>query len=218
MKRIINRSGTTQSWMGKEIVDSGYLDLDEFDVLQFRYDSKFDSDIESGDLVVSDGVNEFDADIGKSFLYEEKFSCAVDLDNEDEIISGNDWIEIPHKRVIWDTLNLIDAVNNDFIVPYDGVFTCDLKLRIKDMSNVTAVEVALFKRGDPDDYWFIMSYHDIVGDSILDMSGSTPFDMYTGEIFTLKIKLYGTSAEALIGGNDDYTAFGYTFHHKLVSE
>ena len=144
-------------------------------------------------------------------------SLAVDKDGEDQDLSGNNWTVVSSSRILWDANDDYLAESNDFKIPFDGVYSSDGQIKIINISNCTKIELALFKRKDGgDDYWFILDEKPIVsGQSDTLLSYSTFFDFYEEEEYCLKIKLYGENASATINGEDDYTAWGYSFSRNL---
>jgi len=143
-------------------------------------------------------------------------SLAVDKNGTDQTLSGNDWTVVTSTRVLWDIETNYDEDTNDLIVHYDGIYSSDGQVKLTDIQNCTKIELAIFKRGSPDDYWFILDEKPIASgqtDSLL--SFATFFDFYEGERYCIKIKLYGENASATIDGEDDYTAWGYTFSRSM---
>lgn len=144
-------------------------------------------------------------------------SLAVDKNGTDQSLSGNDWTEITASRKLWDFGGDYNLSNNNFTIPYDGVYSFDSQISMTNLVNVTEIELAIFKRGSPDDYWFIIDRKLIpTGATSIQLSGATMFDFYTDEEYCLKIKLYGTSPSADISGSDDFTAWGFNLHRPLV--
>jgi hypothetical protein len=144
-------------------------------------------------------------------------SLAVDKDGNDQSLSGNDWIVVTASQVLWDINNDYDMDTDDFVVPYDGIYFHDGQFRLVSMSNVTKVELTMFKREtEGDDYWFILDEKPIAsGQTECQLSSGTTFNFYEDERYTVKIKLYGTDPTASIDGDDDFTAWGYSFSRRL---
>lgn len=136
----------------------------------------------------------------------------------DQAISGNDFTVITAAQVLWDIDSNYDTDTDNFVIPYDGIYSSDGQVKIKSISNVTKIELALFKRGDPDDYWFILDEKPIAsGQTETLLSYATFFNFCEGEEYCIKIKLYGTNPLATIDGNDDYTAWGFSFVRDIHS-
>jgi hypothetical protein len=145
-------------------------------------------------------------------------SLAVDKNGEDQNLSGNDWTVLTDGRKIWDINNDYDEETDDFIIPYDGIYFHDGQFKLINLSGVTEVELAIFKRGAEgvDDYWFILDKKSIpAGATEMQLASGTSFDFYTDERYCLKIKLYGENPSAIVDGDDDFTAWGYTFNRRL---
>lgn len=146
-------------------------------------------------------------------------STAIDKDGENQSLSGDGWHEFTASRKIWDLNSDYDIESNNFKAPFNGVFFFDGQFRVSNFANVDYVEIALFKRGEPDDYWFIIDRKYVDGKPELAMSGSTYFDFYEDEEFCLKIRLNKVlplvGCSASISGDDDFTAWGYSFGHQL---
>lgn len=151
-------------------------------------------------------------------------SLAVDKgedDGTDQLIEGEGWVEITAHRKLWDANEDYDLENNNFDISRDGVYFFDGQFRIVDMVNCSSVEVAIFKREDPeDDYWFIIDEApNSSGKEKVHLSGATGFDFRSGESYCLKIKLTKTNVllacSAKILGSDDYTAWGFNWIREL---
>jgi hypothetical protein len=142
-------------------------------------------------------------------------SLAVDKNNRSVAITGNDWQVITADRIIWDTNDNYDIETDDFVIPFDGLYFMDIQVNMEDITNVTAIEVALFKRGEVDDYWFILDKKMVHSETEIQITGCTLFDLYEDDRYTVKIKLYGDTPSATINGSDDLTAWGYSFQRTL---
>jgi hypothetical protein len=145
-------------------------------------------------------------------------SIAVDKDGTDQSLSGEDWTLITADRVLWDFNEDYDTLENTIVIPVDGVYTFDAQIKIKDIVNCSFVEVAMWKVGDPDDYWFILDKRVIVTATEVQLKGTTSFDFYVSDVMYLAVKLYGNGGgtpSATIDGSDDYTAWGYTLSYLL---
>jgi hypothetical protein len=146
------------------------------------------------------------------------FNCsfAVDKANTDQTLSDpGDWIEIPANNIIWDLSGDYDDETNDFVVPFDGVYYADVQMRIKDILLCSSIELAVFKRDDPDDYWFILDRKILQGETDVQLTATTSFDFYEGERYCLKIKISGALSSCKIDGSDDFTAWGFNFGKSL---
>ena len=145
-------------------------------------------------------------------------SLAVDKDNIDQVIDeANNWVTISSNRILWDVNNDYLSSTFDFKVPFDGIYSADGQIKLVEITNCSKIELALFKRGEFfDDYWFILDEKPIVsGQTETLLSYSTFFDFYEDEKFCLKIKLCGENSSAKIVGEDDFTAWGYSFARNL---
>jgi len=159
------------------------------------------------------------APAGDESFYQPSF--AVDKDGVDQLIEDEEWAVISGPNVLWDTQSNYDISNDDFIVGVQGIYLFDGQFKITDMENVATIEIAIFKREDPeDDYWFILNKRNVVASSgETQMSGMTSLDFRANEKYTVKIKVTKShpmlSISAKISGSDDYTAWGYNFIRKL---
>lgn len=135
----------------------------------------------------------------------------------DQSLSGNDFTVITAEQVLWDIDSNYDNDADDFVVGYDGIYSADGQIKLKSISNCTKIELALFKREEAeDDYWFILDEKPIQsGQTETLLSYATFFNFLEDERYCLKIKLYGENASATIDGNDDYTAWGYSFSRSI---
>lgn len=178
-----------------------------------------------GSIVVIKDTLELSPVIGESYFSSNSVSLsssvAIDKDATDQSISDVNWILVTADRIIWDIDEDYDATTDDFVVPIDGVYKFDCKLRIVDIVNCDQIELAVFKRGSPDDYWFIVDrqYPNDMGLSELILSGAITFDMYKDEHYCLKIKMTkvdsGSAVTATIDGDDDYTAWGFDLSKRF---
>jgi hypothetical protein len=142
-------------------------------------------------------------------------SVAVDRNGSHQDLSGTGWIELDSTRVIWDIETNYDSDTNDFVVPYDGIYFADGQLHFKNILGVTNIEVALFKRGEPDDYWFILEEQEVTAEAEVHFDWATSFDFYEGERYCIKIKLSGLLPSCDLDGDDDLTAWGYNIIRNL---
>lgn len=150
-------------------------------------------------------------------------SFAVDKgpgDGVDQVISDDSWTEVSAEQVLWDKNLDYDIETNNFNVHWKGVYSHDSQLMIKDCVNVSKVELAIFKREEPeDDYWFILDKKSIDSSNEVQINGATSFNFDQGESYVLKIKLYkadaGLDCSATISGSDDYTAWGFNYIRDL---
>ena len=144
---------------------------------------------------------------------------AVDKDGINQSISGTTEVVVTKNRVLWDFNNEYDDNTDDFVVEVDGVYAFDIQLRMINFINCDSVELAIYKRGDPDDYWFILDKKSVGINNNIQLGGSTLFDFYKGDRICIKIKLTKVSAllnvYADIDGDDDYTAWGYNFVRSI---
>jgi hypothetical protein len=144
-------------------------------------------------------------------------SLAVDKYGTDQVIGSSEWTVLTSERIIWDINSDYSKETDDFVVPYNGIFFHDGQFKFKNMSGVSEIEIALFKRGvENDDYWFVLAHsYGLSGVPDIQISTGTSFDFYTGESYCVKIKLSGSTPSATVDGSDDYTSWGYTFSRRL---
>jgi len=163
-----------------------------------------------------------------TFIYclknEFPFSAALDLNNIDQEVDGTNWIEVLPKRIIWDINQNYDIVNNDFVVPVDGIYYADGQFNVKNIQYCESIELAIFKREENgDDFWFILDKKIINNQSEEQMTFNTLFDFYENEKYAIKIKLtkktnlLNFDPSCKINGSDDYTAWGYSFSKSLYN-
>lgn len=155
--------------------------------------------------------------------FEFRSTVSVDKNNEDQAVSGADWVKIEAKRVLWDLVGdyvLADSLIN---ISQKGVYDYDIQVRVSDLVNVSAVEIALFQVGnEEDDYWFTLSRAYIApGQASVHMGNMTQFDFYPDEQYYVAIQLTSTDPEltcsATILGSDDYTAWGSSWSAPLIN-
>lgn len=215
-KYLHNFTESAITVLGREIPASSVFKIPEHLYAEYADDEFLSTQIDSENVGISyDGVNVLNSiNSQKQCLKTTGFrSClALDKNGNDQTIDTTSATVITKERSLWDFNEDYDDETNDFVVPIDGVYSFDIQLRVNSFSNCKTVEIAMFKRGDPDDYWFILDKTTVVGDFV-QLSNSTLFDLYEGERYCLKIILEKTSellaVSATIDGDDDYTAWGY---------
>lgn len=148
-------------------------------------------------------------------------SFAVDKNNVDQTISGLTATVLTADNVLWDFNGDFDIATGDFIVPIDGIYSFDVQCRVKNLLNVTASEITLFRRGTGiggvDEFWFTLGkmYANLV-DAEMHFSANTRFDMRLGERYCIKISLFGVSPSLKISGDDTLTSWGFNYESDLA--
>ena len=227
-KKIVrNQTAEERSYCGQMIQAGESYEIEWLEDRRWQTNSDVFDAIDNGDLMVSDGFSDI-TDPGTAKIYmqsripmEYPSGCAIDLDNVDQDLSGDDWNVVLGTRALWDFLVNYDLEAGDFIAPADAIYFFDLQIKVTDLSNVSFVEIAMFQRASPDDdYWFILggAQTDIT-QTELQISNGTMFDMRYGERYCIKIRLTKTNplldCSAKISGSDDYTAWGYDFRRPI---
>lgn len=226
VKRVKNNSGEDRTYLGQIIENGAYYQIEKQEDLKWQNSQDIQDFIASEELIVSDGSTDI-TDIPTAQTYmmaripqEYPSSCAIDMENADQSITGDGWVEVLGIRKLWDFLNNYDLASANFNVPTDAVYSFDIQLKIKDIVNVARVELAIFKRETPeDDYWFVLDNRANISGDFIQLSSSTMFDMYIGDQFCIKIRLTksdpGVECSANIDGSDDYTAWGYDYTRPI---
>jgi hypothetical protein len=215
IKKIKNVDSVEHVWCGQTIPAG------EFYTLQFADDHQQQDD-DYVQAIVNDLAELYVDDILltketaiRTLTKEFRSSVAVDRNGTHQDLSGTNWIELESTRTIWDIESNYDEANNDFVVPYEGIYFTDGQIHFKNLVGVTNIEVALFKRGEPDDYWFILEEQETTGLVEAHFDWATSFDMYEGERFCIKIKLSGLLPSCDVDGDDDVTAWGYNIIRNI---
>jgi hypothetical protein len=225
MKKLKNTTATliTHIASGYDLEPSIEVEFPENEA-QIMCDIQLFDLIDSGDVIVIAGTQELSPEIGKSYFCNNSIalnsSLALDKDATDQSLTGIDWIEVTHQRIIWDVNGDYDGSVDDFVVPIDGIYKFDCKMRIKNIADCDEIELAIFKRDTPDDYWFIIDRKYPAAENLSEviLSGAITFDFYQYERYCIKIKMVQTSGGTVaadIDGDDDFTAWGYDFSKKL---
>lgn len=153
-----------------------------------------------------------------------KPTLAVDYNNEDEIITiSGEWVVLIPKRVIWDNdLNYNISIGN-FEVPENGIYLSTGKIRLKNIVNVSKIDLYIFKRQpESDDRWFVLDtkHEEDIHSNIVDLTFGTSFDFYNEESYCLKIFITKKDSEQdcsiTIDGDDDYTAWDYNYFREII--
>lgn len=215
---IKNTSGVDGIWCGQEIASTSEYTINVLEKNKWQIDQVVLDAIANEDLQVGNGDVFFEPLPGIEYLTGTYvYSLAVDKGSDegiDQVITG-EWTVINHEQILWDFHDDYDVEVDDFVVPFDGVFFFDMQLKFINLINVDEIEVAIFKRGSPDDYWFILDKKTTTGLTEIQVSGATSFNMLIGERYCIKAKLTGTDCSGDISGNDDYTAWGYNLVRVL---
>ncbi len=142
-------------------------------------------------------------------------STAMDRDWYDQSISGTDPVVLEQVQVLWDTQGDYNQNNFQLDVVDDGVRLVDIKLKLKDITDCTKIELGLYKKDSPDIFWFIIDSRTITTQTQIQMGGAITTDMYYGESYCISIKLTGSSPSCTIDHDTTYTAWTWTFLHQL---
>jgi hypothetical protein len=144
-------------------------------------------------------------------------SVAIDMNGVDQPIVGTEWVKVEGSRKIWDFNGDFSVEEHSFSPPVNGIYDHDFTISIKDVLNVSKVELALF---ESDEKWFkVASQVVTAGQTEVDLYSSLSMDGWLGDKFDLRVKLYGTAdASATIVGHDDETAYGWKFISAFVEE
>lgn len=217
-KYLHNISGIEKEYQGLSIPINGVFEIPPHFYLEFSRNSALESDIQSQHIKVSrDGINYIES-IDNALAYikiiEQRSSLAVDKDGVDQFTSGTTDTVINSERVIWDINNDYNTSEDCFIVPFDGVYSFDCQVRVKDISNCSFIELAIFKKTDEvDDYWFVIDRKEIGVQTSIQLAGATLFDFYKNEEYDLRIILTKNlpliQCSCVIDGDNDYTAWGF---------
>lgn len=220
-------SSLFHTFSGYTFPSNSAVDIPEVDA-DNMLDQQMHDWIIDGSIIVIVDSQELAPEIGRSHFFSRSVSVssslAVDKNGTDQTITNENWQLLTANRVIWDINGDYIVADNDFKVPVNAVYKFDGKIRVTGLVNVGVIELAVYKRGNPDDYWFIVDrqYPEALSLQEVILSGAIAFDMYKDELFCLKIKL--TKAVGLLGisatidGDDDYTAWGYTLDKLLPTE
>lgn len=222
-KYIHNISNSEKTYQGKVIPIDGYYLIPPPLYVEFSEDKDLVSDIEIGDVVLSrDGQTDLvTIENNLALLTPDTYriSIAVDKENISQYASGVDPVTINAERILWDLHEDYDIDQNSFIVPIDGVYFFDCQIKLTNISNIACVELAIYKTGSPDDYWFILDKKDVTSLSEIQLSGATSFDFYKNDSFKLKLimtkVLPMNQCSCTIDGSDDYTAWGYSLNYPF---
>lgn len=220
-KYIHNISLETKEYQGRDIPAGGFYRIPSPLYAEYSEDQQLIQDIQNGLVALSrDGENDI-SNIENSLLLlstvEFRCSVAIDKNNINQFMQGTDPVIVSADRILWDIGEDYDLATEDFVVPADGVYSFDSQIRVTNLSNVSSIELALYKRGQPDDYWFILDKQAIGSQTEIHLNGATEFDFYKDERYALKVIMYKTlpliNCSCTINGNDDYTAWGYTLRY-----
>lgn len=222
-KYIHNISNSEKTYQGKVIPIDGYYLIPPPLYVEFSEDKDLVSDIEIGDVVLSrDGQTDLvtiENNLALLTLDTYRVSIAVDKENISQYVSGVDPVTINAERILWDLHEDYDIDQSSFIVPIDGVYFFDCQIKLTNISNIACVELAIYKTGSPDDYWFILDKKDVTSLSEVQLSGATSFDFYKNDSFKLKLimtkVLPMNQCSCTIDGSDDYTAWGYSLNYPF---
>lgn len=219
-KYIHNISGVSKTYEGNEILDNEYFLIPPTLYPDFSINQDLIDDIQNGDVVLSrngvDDITQIDNNLELLAINKTRISLAVDKNGINQNVSGTTEVTITSDRVLWDLSENYDVSTDDFVIPIDGVYFFDCQFKITNISNVATIELAIYKRGSPDDYWFIIDKQNVSSLSEVQLKGGTTFDFYKDERYTVKIILTKVlplvACSCTISGDDDYTAWGFVLN------
>ena len=222
-KYIHNTSEITKTYQGREVLPSSFLIIPPSLYGDFAEDNEILSDIINGSITISLNTIPESTNIANSIallaVTQFRSSVAIDKNGINQYISEIDPVVVVGDRLLWDLNEDYDLSTEDLVVPLDGIYSFDIQLKVSNLSNVSSVELAIYKRGEPDDYWFILEKKDVGSLSELQLNNTTSFDFYSEERYCLKIILTKIlpliSCSCTIEGNDDYSAWGFNLEYAL---
>lgn len=151
-------------------------------------------------------------------------AIAWDLGGVDLELTGNDWTVL-NGSVIWDLQNRGEYQGGGVYIPTDrGIYLTDPTFMFRQMVNVEAIQIAVFK---DEDLFFVVAANSFItpGTQTISVSNSCTLDLLEGENITFRVKLFGTNPSAIVSAGaetedpeddlNDFTAWGLTFQHRL---
>ena len=211
MAKIIKNIDTVSHTYSGQVIESGQsYSIQLTEEVLFKNNISLIQDISDGKMVINDGIVDLSLNTSIRYLQDSIFSSlAVDKNNTEQDLTDDSWTTLISNRILWDKNGDYATESEDLIVPFTGIYFFDLQIKVENLLNVEEIEIALFKRGTPDDYWFILDKKNISSETSVQLSGATSFDFVEGDRYCIKVKLYGTDCTATICGGDDYSAWGY---------
>lgn len=227
MKRIKNITETDLLHnSGQNFPVGEYVSFDP-DIIDRIADYQLKDWFEAGYLVFNDGTNDQSYWLNgwlhfSGIRYPD--SVAVDLvESEDEEgvtsgtdqeLTGSDWVKVEPKRVIWGINNDWDLENNSWSPTVNGIFFHDPQIRIKNLVNVTCVELGIFV--DDELWWISDQRYPSATLTQLILRGAVHIDAYVGSQIDIRVRLTGDSPSATIDWDDDWTAWGFALKDLLL--
>lgn len=219
----LKSNGYTRSFQGREYLADVWYELDEIIKLALKVDNDFISAINSGwvDIGYKEDGPLDSPEKSISFLKsDENFrsTFALDMNNEDQEISGDDPVKIQTSRKLWDLIGDYDLASLKFFPPIDGIWNANGTITVKDPVNVAKIQIEIWRNDEP---WFTVAQEAPQAESTF-----IPFycdvDAYKseGHFFDLRIHLKKINeadpCSVTISGSDEETAWGMTFLQQLV--
>lgn len=154
----------------------------------------------------------------KTNYFVENSTFAVDKDNVDQLVIGNNITTLISVRKLWDNNNEFSLDTHKFIPKHNGVWNANGTITFVAGLTVNAVKFHIYRNDEI--YFTVWSDDHIVGGNKYVAVFSCDCDCYaTSEHnFDLRIELLGTDAEAVISGSDEETAWGMSFVARLDGE
>jgi hypothetical protein len=228
MKKLKNTTeiDLLHNYTGQSLPSGVYVEIDQ-DHVDRLSDSQMHDWFEDGSVIYNDGTTDQSHWLNGWLNFSgERYadSVAVDMvESEDEdgvtsgtdqSVSGTDWVKVETKRVIWGLNNTWDLVGNGWSPTVNGIFFHDPQIRMKDMVDVTRVEIGIFVDNE---LWWVSDQKDIAsGVSSIILRGAVHIDAYVGSTLDVRVRLTGTSPTAKVDWDDDWTAWGFALKDLLV--
>jgi hypothetical protein len=200
-----------------------YYTIQPYDIRRFQEFEELKTMIDDGLLVVNDGSSDLNIIAGYSyFMAAQTFasSFALDLDNIDQVVTGDDPVVIEATRKLWDLLDDYDLGDFKFYPPIDGIWNANGTITVKYADNVAKVQIEIFRNDEP---WFTVAQAEPDASGLTFIPFSCDVDAYKseGHDFDLRIHLEkivpADPCSITISGSDEETAWGMTFLQQLVT-
>lgn len=136
---------------------------------------------------------------------------AVDFENSNQSLSGTGVTVMTPTRKIWDINSDYSMSTNTWVPPSPGLYLLDYKIQIISMANVTRIQIGIYEAGS---LWLMLEdKNKLTGEGVISFSGAVMMDGISDDSFDLRIQLSTAllNPTASINGDDDYTAWGWSF-------
>jgi len=166
---------------------------------------------------LSEAISSYEAS-DKTNYFVENSTFAIDKDNIEQVVVGNDVTMVLSVRKLWDNNNEFSLDTHKFTPKHDGVWNANGTITFVAGLTTSVVKFHIYRNDEI--YFTVWSDEHIVEENKYVAVFSCDCDCYASSEhnFDLRVELIGDDAEIVITGSDEETAWGMSFVAKLEGE